>query len=47
MTERKQGAATSGGNAWTAIVLAGSRPGESDFARGLGYPAKALIRVGG
>jgi GTP:adenosylcobinamide-phosphate guanylyltransferase len=32
---------------WTAIVLAGHRPGETDFAEGLGVAAKALIPVGG
>ncbi len=32
---------------WTAILLAGQRPGERDFAHDLGYPAKALIEVGG
>ncbi len=32
---------------WTAILLAGQRPGESDFARELGYAAKALIEIGG
>ena len=37
----------SDGGPWTAIILAGQRPGENDFARTLGYPAKALIPVGG
>jgi GTP:adenosylcobinamide-phosphate guanylyltransferase len=32
---------------WTAIVLAGRRPGEDGFAAGHGVAAKALIRVGG
>jgi GTP:adenosylcobinamide-phosphate guanylyltransferase len=32
---------------WTAIVLAGRRPGEDDFAAAHGVAAKALIRVGG
>src|ERR1044072_3363472 len=32
---------------WTAIVLAGRRPGEDGFAAANGVPAKALIRVGG
>jgi len=32
---------------WTAIVLAGNRPGENGFAESHGVPAKALIRVGG
>lgn len=32
---------------WTAIVLAGQRPGENDFAAAYGVPAKALIPVGG
>ena len=32
---------------WTAIVLAGQRPGETDFAESLGVSAKALIPVGG
>lgn len=32
---------------WTAIVLAGRRPGEDGFAAAHGLPAKALIRVGG
>ena len=32
---------------WTAIILAGQRPGEDDFANRLGVPAKALIEVGG
>jgi GTP:adenosylcobinamide-phosphate guanylyltransferase len=32
---------------WTAIVLAGERPGENDFAATYGVPAKALIPVGG
>jgi GTP:adenosylcobinamide-phosphate guanylyltransferase len=32
---------------WTAILLAGQRPGERDFAHDLGYPAKALIEIGG
>lgn len=36
----------SGGN-WTAILLAGERPGENHFARSQGVPAKALIPVGG
>jgi GTP:adenosylcobinamide-phosphate guanylyltransferase len=33
--------------AWTAIVLAGQRPGEDAFAASQGVAAKALIRVGG
>jgi GTP:adenosylcobinamide-phosphate guanylyltransferase len=32
---------------WTAIVLAGQRPGENDFALAYGVAAKALIKVGG
>lgn len=32
---------------WTAIVLAGNRPRETDFAHALGFPAKALIEIGG
>lgn len=32
---------------WTAIILAGQRPGENDFAESHGQSAKALIRVGG
>ena len=32
---------------WTAIVLAGNRPGENGFAESHGVPAKALIPVGG
>ncbi|HYI40836.1 MAG TPA: NTP transferase domain-containing protein [Allosphingosinicella sp.] len=32
---------------WTAIVLAGRRPGENDFAAAHGVAAKALIRAGG
>jgi GTP:adenosylcobinamide-phosphate guanylyltransferase len=32
---------------WTAIVLAGRRPGENDFAASHGVAAKALIRAGG
>lgn len=32
---------------WTAIILAGERPGESAFAVANGVKAKALIRVGG
>lgn len=32
---------------WTAIVLAGNRPGENSFAEGHGVSAKALIPVGG
>ena len=32
---------------WTAIVLAGSRPGRDDFAAQYGTDLKALIRVGG
>jgi GTP:adenosylcobinamide-phosphate guanylyltransferase len=32
---------------WTAILLAGQRPGERDFAHDLGYPAKALIEIAG
>jgi GTP:adenosylcobinamide-phosphate guanylyltransferase len=32
---------------WTAIVLAGDRPGENDFAAAHGVSAKALIPVGG
>jgi GTP:adenosylcobinamide-phosphate guanylyltransferase len=32
---------------WTAIVLAGSRPGENGFAESHGVAAKALIPVGG
>jgi GTP:adenosylcobinamide-phosphate guanylyltransferase len=33
--------------AWTAIVLAGERPGENGFAAAHGVAAKALIRVAG
>jgi hypothetical protein len=32
---------------WTAIVLAGQRPGENDFAQANGTRWKALIPVGG
>jgi GTP:adenosylcobinamide-phosphate guanylyltransferase len=32
---------------WTAIVLAGNRPGENGFADSHAVPAKALIPVGG
>jgi GTP:adenosylcobinamide-phosphate guanylyltransferase len=32
---------------WTAIVLAGRRPGEDGFAAAHGVPAKALIRAAG
>ena len=32
---------------WTAILLAGQRPGEDGFAAAHGVAAKALIRVGG
>lgn len=32
---------------WTAIVLAGRRPGENGFAASHGVAAKALIRAGG
>lgn len=32
---------------WTAIILAGQRPGENDFADSQGVPAKALIPVAG
>jgi GTP:adenosylcobinamide-phosphate guanylyltransferase len=32
---------------YTAILLAGQRPGENDFAQALGYPAKALIEIEG
>jgi GTP:adenosylcobinamide-phosphate guanylyltransferase len=32
---------------WTAIVLAGQRPGENAFPAAHGVPAKALIPVGG
>jgi GTP:adenosylcobinamide-phosphate guanylyltransferase len=32
---------------WTAIVLAGRRPGENGFAAAHGVATKALIRVGG
>lgn len=32
---------------WTAIVLAGHRPGENGFAAAHGVAAKALIRAGG
>jgi GTP:adenosylcobinamide-phosphate guanylyltransferase len=32
---------------WTAILLAGDRPGGDPLARHLGVPNKALIRVGG
>lgn len=35
------------GEAWTAIVLAGQRPGENAFAATHGVPSKALIPVGG
>lgn len=34
-------------SAWTAIVLAGSRPGKDDFAHSHGTDLKALIPVGG
>lgn len=32
---------------WTAIILAGQRPGENDFSAAHGVAAKALIPVGG
>ena len=32
---------------WTAILLAGERPGENGFAAGFGVPAKALIPIAG
>ncbi|MDB5698062.1 MAG: hypothetical protein JWN69_866 [Alphaproteobacteria bacterium] len=32
---------------WTAVVLAGERPGEDNFASACGVTAKALIPVGG
>lgn len=32
---------------WTAIILAGQRPGENDFGAAHGVAAKALIPVGG
>src|SRR3546814_5804655 len=32
---------------WTAIILAGRRPGEDGFAAASGVAAKALIQVGG
>src|SRR5688500_15074839 len=32
---------------WTAIVLAGRRPGENGFAASHGVASKALIRAGG
>ncbi|TFI58892.1 hypothetical protein E2493_07450 [Sphingomonas parva] len=32
---------------WTAIVLAGQRPGETGFAESMGVSSKALIPVGG
>lgn len=32
---------------WTAIILAGRRPGEDGFAAANGVAAKALIQVGG
>ena len=35
------------GDNWTAILLAGQRPGENDFARSHGVAAKALIPVAG
>lgn len=35
----------SGKNIWTAIVLAGDRPGGDPLAKSLGLPAKALIRI--
>jgi GTP:adenosylcobinamide-phosphate guanylyltransferase len=35
------------GENWTAILLAGQRPGENDFALGHGVSAKALIPAGG
>ena len=35
------------GGAWTAVVLAGDRPGENDFALSNGVVTKALIPVGG
>lgn len=34
-------------NDWTAIVLAGERPGGDPLARELRVPAKALIKIGG
>ena len=35
------------GPEWTAIILAGQRPGENDFAMANGVPAKALIPIDG
>lgn len=35
------------GDNWTAILLAGQRPGENEFAKSHGLSAKALIPVGG
>lgn len=35
------------GDNWTAILLAGQRPGENEFAESHGVAAKALIPVGG
>jgi GTP:adenosylcobinamide-phosphate guanylyltransferase len=35
------------GDNWTAILLAGQRPGENDFAKDHGVSAKALIPAGG
>jgi len=35
------------GDNWTAIILAGQRPGENDFATANGVRFKALIPVGG
>ena len=32
---------------WTAVVLAGSRPGRDDFAAQFGTDMKALVPVGG
>lgn len=37
----------SDGAGWTAIVLAGERPGGDPLANKLGVPAKALIEIGG
>jgi len=34
-------------NGWSAVILAGQRPNETDFAHALGFSAKALIPVGG
>jgi CTP:molybdopterin cytidylyltransferase MocA len=41
------GANVRSAGAWTAILLAGQRPGEDAFAQAYGVSAKALIPVGG